>query len=137
MAKEITPALVETMVESFKPDPRLAFFTHTAGGAVKRVDELATAFPHRNAETMLIVGGVWDDPAQDDEVIAKSREWFAAIEPHTGGYYSNIDFDPKDPQVRAYGPYPRLQKVKPQYDRENLFRLDNNIEPVSAASTRG
>ena len=138
MAKEITPALVEAMVESFQSDPRLAFFTHTAGGAVKRVDELATAFPHRNAETMLIVGGVWDDPAQDDEVIARSREWFAAIEPHTGGYYSNIDFDPKDPLVRGYGPaYPRLQKVKAQYDPGNLFRLNNNIEPVNAASARG
>ena len=65
------PALVEAMVESFRSDPRLAFFTHTAGGAVKRVDELATAFPHRQAETMLIVGSVWDDPA---------RKWPAATE---------------------------------------------------------
>jgi hypothetical protein len=62
MVAKVTPALIDAMIESFRPDPRIAFFTHTAGGAVKRVDELATAFPHRNAETMVIVAGFWNNP---------------------------------------------------------------------------
>ena len=132
MAKEFTPELARTMVEAFRPDPRLAFFTHTAGGAVKRVDELATAFPHRNVETMLIVGSVWDDAAQDEEVIGMSRTWFGAIEPFTGGYYSNIDFDRANPEAGSYGPaYPRLQQVKAKYDSGNLFRLNNNVLPAA------
>ncbi len=131
MVREVTPALIDAMVGSFKADPRLAFFTHTAGGAVKRTGELATAFPHRNVEIMVMVGSIWDDPAEDESVIAMSREWFAALEPHTGGYYSNIDFDRKDPQVGSYGPaYARLQQVKAQYDPANLFRLNNNILPA-------
>jgi FAD/FMN-containing dehydrogenase len=135
MAARITPALVEAMIEAFRSDPRLAFFTHTAGGAVKRVDELATAFPHRNAETMIIVGSVWDDPAQDEEVIEATRAWFRALEPHTGGYYSNIEYERANPEAGAYGPaYARLQKVKAQYDPGNLFRLNNNVLPAARAS---
>jgi len=132
MVKVVTPELATAMVESFRPDPRLALFTHTAGGAVKRVGELETAFPHRNAETMVMVGSVWDDAAEDDEVIGLSRAWFAALEPHTGGYYSNIDYDSKDPEAGSYGPaYPRLRQIKTQYDPGNLFRLNNNILPTT------
>ncbi|MGH8223908.1 MAG: BBE domain-containing protein, partial [Woeseiaceae bacterium] len=131
MVREITPALIAAMAEAYRADPRLAMFTHTAGGAVKRVDELATAFPHRNAETIIIVGSVWDDPGQDTEVIAAAREWFAALAPHTGGYYDNIEFAGEDPSGN-YGPaYPRLRKVKGQYDPMNLFRLNSNIEPAA------
>jgi FAD/FMN-containing dehydrogenase len=118
------------MIESFVADPRLAFFTHTAGGAVKRVGELDTAFPHRNAETMIIVAGAWTDPAHDDEAIAKARAWFAALEPHTGGYYTNIEYD-GDEAGGNYGPaYSRLRQVKGRYDPTNLFRLNSNIEPA-------
>ena len=133
MVREITPAMVAAMVEAYRADPRAALFTHTAGGAVKRVDELATAFPHRKAETMIIVGGVWDDPAADQQVIAKLRDWFQALEPFTGGFYDNIEFESKDPQSGGYGPaYPRLRKIKGQYDPMNLFRLNNNIRPAAA-----
>jgi hypothetical protein len=131
MVKEITPGLIEAMIESFVPDPRMAMFTHTAGGAVTRVDELATAFPHRNAETLLIIGGGWTDPADDQEAIAIGRSWFKQLEPFTGGYYDNIEFDSGDGSGN-YGPvYDRLTKIKGQYDPGNLFRLNRNIKPVA------
>lgn len=130
MVKELTQALVDTMIEAYIPDPRLAFFTHTAGAAVKRVGELDTAFPHRNAETMLITAGAWIDPADDDAAIAGTRQWFAALEPFTGGYYDNIEFEGQD-SAGNYGPaYPRLRRVKAQYDKHNLFRLNSNITPA-------
>lgn len=133
MVKDVTPAMVTAMVEAFRPDARAALYTHTAGGAVKRVDDLATAFPHRKAETMIIVGGVWDDPAADKDCIGLMREWFAALEPFTGGYYDNIEFERDDPEAGSYGPaYPRLTKIKAQYDPMNLFRLNNNIRPAAA-----
>ena len=34
MVKEVTPELLDALVEGFPHDPRYAFFTHTAGGAV-------------------------------------------------------------------------------------------------------
>lgn len=131
MVKEITPELIDAMVGAYQPDPRLAFFTHTAGGAVKRVDELATAFPHRNAETMLIVVGGWTDPEQDEEAIAASRAWFKELQPFTGGYYDNIEYE-GETVAGNYGPaYERLAKTKGQFDPGNLFRLNSNIEPVA------
>jgi FAD/FMN-containing dehydrogenase len=132
MVRELTPGLIEAMVEAFVPDPRLAMFTHTSGGAVKRVDELATAFPHRNAETMVLVGGGWMDPAMDEEAIAIARGWFRQLEPFTGGYYDNIEFDANASLVGSYGPaYDRLARIKGRYDPGNLFRLNRNIEPAA------
>lgn len=131
MVKEITQALVDAMIESFIPDPRLAMFTHTAGGAVKRIGELDTAFPHRNAETMVLVGGGWMDPADDESAIALARQWYARLEPFTGGYYDNIEFD-GDKATSNYGPaYDRLARIKGQYDPGNQFRLNSNIEPAA------
>ena len=130
MVREVTPELIDAMLEAYIKDPRIAFFTHTSGGAVKRVDELATAFPHRNAETMLIIAGGWHDPALDDESIALCREWFYQLEPFTGGYYDNIDFDGAE-VAGNYGPsYERLAKIKGRYDSGNLFRLNNNVQPA-------
>jgi hypothetical protein len=131
MVAEITQELVDTLLESFVADPRAAFFTHTAGGAVKRVGELDTAFPHRNAETMISVGGGWMDPEQDEEAMAMMRAWFAKLAPHTGGYYDNIDFDGAAAKSN-YGPaHDRLAKIKGQHDPGNLFRLNSNIEPAA------
>jgi hypothetical protein len=132
MVREITPALIDAMIGAFVPDPRLAMFTHTSGGAVNRVDDLATAFPHRNAETMVLVGGGWTDPAQDEEAIALARSWYAQLEPFTGGFYDNIDFDAADPAGENFGPaFERLARIKAQYDPGNLFRLNRNIRPAA------
>jgi FAD/FMN-containing dehydrogenase len=132
MVKEITPALIEAMIESFVPDPRLAVFTHTAGGAVKRVDASATAFPYRQAESMIIIGGGWMDPAHDAEAMAIGRNWFKQLEPFTGGFYDNIEFDSDNRAARNYGPaHERLAKIKAQYDPGNQFRLNRNIKPAA------
>jgi len=128
MVKEWTQGLVDTMLEA--DDPRVFVGNHVAGAAVKRVGELDTAFPHRNAEIMIVIASGWNDPAQDDELIAASRAYYRAIEPHLGGYYGNIDFDQSE-AVGNYGPaYARLAKIKGKYDAGNLFRLNSNIEPA-------
>ena len=130
MVREITQELVDAMLEAYISNPALAMFTHTAGGAVKRVGELDTAFAHRNAETMIGVGGAWLDAAYDEEGIALSREWYYALEPHMGGYYENIDSDGEGAKGN-YGPaHDRLAKIKGQFDPGNQFRLNSNIEPA-------
>ena len=130
MAREISHEMLDTMVEANPHDPRAAFFVHTAGGAVKRVGELDTAFPHRNAETMLVFTGGWESAEDDEGGIQAIRDWYSALEPYTGGYYTNIDNDHVSSN-RNYGPaYPRLQSIKAQFDPGNLFRLNSNIEPA-------
>jgi hypothetical protein len=131
MVKEITPAFIGAMIEAYRPDPRVALFSHTAGGAVGRVDELATAFPHRNAETMLVFASLWTDPADDEEAIATTRAWHKHLEPYTGGYYDNIEYEIDKTASGNYGPvYERLVQVKGRYDPMNLFRLNSNVKPA-------
>jgi len=128
MVKEFTQGLVDAMIDAF--DPRVFVGNHVAGGAVKRVGELDTAFPHRNAEIMIVMATGSHDPATDAELIAATRAYYKALEPHLGGYYDNIDFD-GDEAPGNYGPnYARLQGIKAQYDPGNLFRLNSNIEPA-------
>jgi len=128
VVKEWSQGLVDAIIDA--DDPRLFLANHVMGGAVKRVGELDTAFPHRNAEIMLVMLSAWGDAAQDEEFIAATRALHKAIEPFTGGYYDNIDFD-GDEAPGNYGPaYERLQQVKGQYDPGNLFRLNSNIEPT-------
>ncbi len=127
MVKEWSQGLVDSIIDA--DDPRIFVANHVAGGAVKRTGELDTAFPHRNAEIMLVVVSGWADAAQDDELIAASRAVYKAIEPHVGGYYDNINFDASG-GAGNYGPaYGRLSKIKGQYDAGNLFRLNSNIKP--------
>jgi FAD/FMN-containing dehydrogenase len=128
MVREWTQDLVDTLVAAYNPGLFLA--SHVAGGAVKRVGETDTAFPHRNAEVMLVFVSGWTDPALDEQMIADTRALYRAAESYMGGYYTNIEFD-RDEAAGNYGPaYPRLQKIKGQYDPKNLFRLNSNIEPA-------
>jgi FAD/FMN-containing dehydrogenase len=129
MVKEWSQGLVDTMIDAY--DPRVFLTNHVAGGAVKRVGETDTAFPHRNAELMLVFVTGWGDPAMDQEMIQATRTQYAAIEPYMGGYYDNIEYD-RDARVGNYGPaYQRLSRIKAQYDPGNLFRLNSNIEPAA------
>jgi FAD/FMN-containing dehydrogenase len=131
MVKDISHELLDTMLEANPHDPRAALFVHTAGGAVKRVGELDTAFPHRNAETMLVLAGGWEAAEDDDPGIKAIRDWYSALDPYTGGYYTNIEFD-GDGANTNYGPaYERLSQIKGRYDPGNLFRLNSNVEPAA------
>ena len=128
MVKAWSQGLVDTMLEA--DDPRVFVGNHVAGAAVKRVGALDTAFPHRNAEIMIVIASGWMDAAQDEELIAACRAYYSALEPHLGGYYTNIDFDGSE-AAGNYGPaYNRLSAIKGQHDPRNLFRLNSNIVPT-------
>jgi len=128
MVRKWSPQLVDALLGGYNPSIFLT--NHVAGGAVKRVGELDTAFPHRNAEIMLVIVAAWTDPAQDQAMIAAARGYFDTLKPLTGGYYDNIDFD-RSETTGNYGPaYPRLARIKGQYDPGNLFRLNSNVQPA-------
>jgi len=127
MIKAWSQELVDALIDGY--DPRVFLTNHVAGAAVKRVGELETAFPHRNAEIMLVIVAGWADSAADEEMIAAVRGYHQALAPMMGGYYDNIDYD-RNATTGNYGPaYARLSKTKGRYDPENLFRLNSNIEP--------
>ncbi len=108
-------------------------FLFPVDGACHRVDAGATAFAHRDAAFSVVISGIWRDPSDSEANIGWVRASYEALRPHCeeAGY---INFMSEDDQQRApsnYGTgYRRLQEIKATYDRENLFRLNQNIAPI-------
>jgi FAD/FMN-containing dehydrogenase len=105
------------------------------GGAIGDVPEDATAFSNRGYLLWLNFAMSWDDPANDQDYIDRTRKIVGDLKPWTGkGIYVNmLNFDEMDRVVEAFGgpeKYARLGRVKAQYDPENLFRINYNIRPV-------
>jgi len=104
------------------------------GGAVQRVAADATAFGDRSMPFMLSLDAIWSDPADDDTNIEWVRDVWEDIQPHsTGRLYLNFPgFGEGETLVHdAFGAetYARLQKVKRDYDPDNLFHMNQNILP--------
>ena len=133
MVGEFSQGLVDDLIDSFAEDPRAALFTHTCGGAVGDAAATDTPFPHRDVDTMLVFFTGWMDPAQDEEGKQMCRDWHAALEKHSLGYYDNIEQEGDTRVARNFGPnYQRLRQIKAQVDPGNQFRLNSNIEPAGA-----
>ena len=115
------------------PSPECEIFIGSLGGAVNRVPQGATAYPHRNVNFVMNVHTRWRDSGDDARCIAWARKFFDDMAPHaTGGVY--VNFMPEDETARvrtgAYGAnYERLAKLKAKYDPSNLFRLNQNVAP--------
>lgn len=104
------------------------------GQGVASVADEATAFSHRDAQYLFHPITMWQEPTDDERLIAASRAFCDAMRPFsTGGAYLN--FTPEDRVRDAYGAakYARLQALKARYDPDNLFRLNQNITPRRGA----
>jgi FAD/FMN-containing dehydrogenase len=103
------------------------------GGAISRIPEDAMAFTGREAPFWLGVEADWDDPADDHALIEWGRTTMAALEPFTAaGHYVNDVIETGRDVVRGvYGDakYERLVGLKRAFDPDNVFRLNQNIEP--------
>jgi FAD/FMN-containing dehydrogenase len=80
---------------------------------------------------------MWPDPADNAANTAWVKGYYAAIHPHSGsdGGYINFMSGDDDHRVAANygGNYQRLAAVKATYDPENLFHINQNIQPATAA----
>ncbi|MET1043695.1 MAG: FAD-binding oxidoreductase [Microbacteriaceae bacterium] len=114
--------------------PLTSFPIWQRGGALARVGDDETAFGSRSTGfTYNITGSTEAAPGFDEE-----RDWvrgfWSALEPWHAGVYVNFLGDEGADRVRqAYGPakYERLRLLKAKYDPQNLFRLNQNIAPLS------
>lgn len=115
------------------PSPHCEIFIGQLGGQAARVSPDATAYGNRDANFVMNVHGRWETPAEDNGGVAWAREFFQASAPFaTGGAYVNFLTAEEEARVQsAFGPnYPRLARVKKQYDPQNLFRQNQNIRPA-------
>ena len=121
---------------SERPSPLSFVDTYVNGGAMARVAAEDSAFGDRSAPYMVAIMGIWDDPADDDRIIAWVRETWNEIARFGSGTYLNFgglaDEEASAGVADAFGPnLQRLAEIKSTYDPDNFFRRNNNVLPAS------
>ncbi|MFP4514002.1 MAG: BBE domain-containing protein, partial [Acidimicrobiales bacterium] len=90
---------------------------------------------HRDKAFVANIAGAWPDPADNQANITWVRDYHAAIHPHSGGDGGYVNFMSGDDGHRVeanFGPnHARLAEVKATWDPDNVFHLNQNIEPVA------
>jgi FAD/FMN-containing dehydrogenase len=118
------------------PTGKSTMHLYPIDGVAGRVPKDATAWNYRDAKWAMVMVGVSPDPADNPEMIAWTRAYWAALHPYSaGGAYINMMMDATDEgqdRVRAsYGQhYDRLAQIKRKFDPNNLFRVNQNIAPA-------
>jgi len=114
------------------PTMKSTMHLYPIDGAGHDPDSSDTAWAYRDANWGSVFAGVDPDPANADRIRDWTIDYFEALHPYSaGGAYVNMMMDEGQERVRAsYGDnYERLAKVKGEYDPDNLFRVNQNIEP--------
>jgi FAD/FMN-containing dehydrogenase len=102
------------------------------GGAISDVPDEDTAFSQRDTLFEYVAAARWTEPAEDQSRMAVARRSAATLEPFASGAYVNSMSDEGAAGVRrAYPPekLARLTALKDVYDPENVFHLNQNIQP--------
>jgi FAD/FMN-containing dehydrogenase len=129
----LPPALRDAIVDGFEAHPDRGTymgFQHT-GGAISRVAPDATAFPHRQIISTMLLNSQWDAAVDSEPHISWLRQYWRSLEPHTRGFYTNDAIEESQRQIddNYAQNLPRLVALKNRYDPTNLFRLNANIQP--------
>jgi FAD binding domain/Berberine and berberine like len=104
------------------------------GGAFARVDADMSCFGDRTGSAIYNVECFWEDPRQDTINVEWARQVFSEIERFsTGTAYVNFLSEEGESRVRdSYSAnYDRLARIKARMDPDNLFRINQNIQPAS------
>jgi FAD/FMN-containing dehydrogenase len=108
------------------------------GGAMARVPTDATAFAHRTAPLLAAIASVGFDPSTLEEQQKWADAAYDATRHAATGAYLNFLENEGDDRIREAYPaetYRRLAEIKRAYDPDNVFRLNQNIQPTPAASS--
>ncbi|HVS13545.1 MAG TPA: FAD-binding oxidoreductase [Thermoanaerobaculia bacterium] len=134
----LTDDAVDVIVGFFArvPSPRTVIvLEHNGDSAWDRMPDAATAFGERAWPYNFLVTSAWSDPEDTERNIAWTRELFEAMNPFAarGAYVNYLGGDEGDDGLKAaYGAkLERLAALKAKFDPSNLFRLNQNIAPVS------
>ena len=116
-----------------RPSPRSMVSIWALGGALGRVAPGATAAGDRSAPFVLEILANWAAPEESERNVAWARDFFAAMERFGTGKV-NMNFpglgeDPRFARSALGRNYGRLATLKLKYDPNNLFRLNQNIDP--------
>jgi hypothetical protein len=102
-------------------------------GVASKVKANATAWGNRDARWAEVIVGVDADPKSREKMTKWARDYWAALHPHNlpGAYVNFMMADEGDDRIKATyrDNYKKLVAVKRKYDKDNLFRVNQNIKP--------
>jgi FAD/FMN-containing dehydrogenase len=131
------PAIAEHMKHGARlPTMFSTMHLYPINGAVHRKQPSDTPFHYRGTKFSEVIVGVDPDAANRDKITTWARNYWDAVHPHSApGAYVNFMMEEGTGRIEAtYGEnYARLRQVKAKYDPGNLFRVNQNIEPATAA----
>jgi FAD/FMN-containing dehydrogenase len=133
LSDDFLSAMRDLFAECPIPEGDLAFLH--LGGALNEHDEDDGAVGNRHARFVWGVKGLWAPGEPNADAFRQwIRDAWKRIRPSaTGGNYINFQMADDGPAqtAEAYGRnYERLQRVKADYDPDNLFRVNRNIPPA-------
>lgn len=131
--RELPLAAIEALLAT-EPGARAGLQAY--GGAISDVPDQDAAFSQRDTRFEYVVATGWTDPDEDEARMAAARASAARLEPFASGVYVNVlGDDGADGVRRAYPPekLARLAVVKAVYDPDNVFHLNQNIEPAAVS----
>ena len=133
---QLSDEAIDTLVACFAecPTPMGQLLIEHMHGAATRVAPTETAYPHRAAGYNLLVLAEWTNPADNERCIAWARNTYSRMEAYLGAarYMNYLGHDENSEALdAAFGVnYRRLQQVKARFDPDNLFRMNQNIQPL-------
>jgi FAD/FMN-containing dehydrogenase len=132
---QLSDEAIERHVEGARklPTPLSGVLVYPVDGAAARVGAADTAWGHRNAGWSEVIFGTDPDPAKFELLRSWTVEYWEALEPHAlGGTYVNFVGEDGRGRFRpSYGAnYERLAELKRKYDPDNVFHVNQNIQPA-------
>ena len=118
------------------PSPLSSVVLELYGGAAAQAPLGGTAFPHREEQFCLVIVSCWQQPEEDQNNIHWARAFWQAILPHFShrvyvNYVQDMGVEGEAKLTEGYGAhYDRLLALKRKYDPQNVFRLNQNINPA-------
>ncbi|GAC1364800.1 MAG: FAD-binding oxidoreductase [Ktedonobacteraceae bacterium] len=133
LSDEVLDILVEHAAAITSPLTEV-ILQHVHGAACRVEPDTTATSILRHDQYLLSIVASWMGGQEPQRHIQWARDYYTALEPFAQqGIYTNfLGNDEKDERVQAsYGPdYARLVAIKNTYDPDNIFRLNQNIQPT-------
>jgi FAD/FMN-containing dehydrogenase len=133
---EISDAAIDVHLKygAHLPTGHSTMHLYPIDGAAGRVPQDATAFAYRDGGWAGVIVGVDPDPARVGPMSQWARDYWEELHPTSagGGYINFLMSEGQDRIKAAYGGnYDRLARVKARYDPDNIFHINQNIQPAN------
>lgn len=133
--QELTDEVIDVIDKLCQGTVPILQIRHIAGEMNKTAPD-ATAFSHRDSE-VLILHPVFVPPTASKQDIETALGSWRQLEPFSQGCYLNLMSEDTGTELaQAFPPatLKRLQKIKAQYDPDNVFHTNYNIPPLASDS---